>query len=255
MRLRPGSKSINQDAWLEAGCEVDKSCTVAPFAMIRRGSILEAHVVVDCHAVIGGLPQDLSFDPQTESGVRVGVGTVIREGVTINRATAPGGYTTVGHSCYLMANCHLGHDVKVGDHVVIANGALLGGHVTVGDHCFLSGNAVFHQFIRIGESAIVSGGSRMAHDIPPFVLATERNRARGLNIVGMQRRGLSASEISDVKACYKAVFFHSGDPLSKAEKARQEGLAETDYGRIFLDFFIPSKRGYIRSANKELEEA
>ena len=47
-------------------------------------------------AVVGGDPQDLSFDPATDSGTRVGDRTVIREHVTIHRATKAGTHTVVG---------------------------------------------------------------------------------------------------------------------------------------------------------------
>lgn len=232
---------------IDPNAVLGKDCSIAAFAVIKAGVVLADRVTVDHHAVIGGLPQDLHFDPTTVSGVIVGEGTVIREGVTINRATKPEGHTIVGKDCFLMGNSHLGHDVQLGDNVILANGVLLGGHVTVGGHCFLGGGAVFHQFIRIGESAIVSGGSRMAHDVPPFVIASDLNRVRGLNLVGMKRRNFTQEEIGDIKACYKAVYFQSGNPAKKARVALDAGLPKTSRGEQFLRFFDSGTRSFIRS--------
>lgn len=241
---------ISTQAIVESGVRLASNVEVAAFAVIKSGTVLESGVRVDHHAVIGGLPQDLHFKPDTMSGVQVGAGTVIREGVTISRGTVPGGSTRVGHSCMLMANSHLGHDVFLGDNVIVANGVLMGGHVTVGDHCFVGGAALLHQSVRVGEGAIIGGGSRISMDIPPFVLACERNCASGVNLVGMKRRGFSQEIIGDVKACYKAVYFYPGRLAHKAEAALERGLAKTPYGEMFLRFFLETKRGVIHSANE-----
>jgi len=91
--------------------------------------------------------------------MRIGARTVIREHVTVNRATKPGESTTVGADCFLMTGCHVAHDCRIGDRVVIANAVLLGGHAHIGDRVFLGGGAVIHQFVRIGESAMIGGGA------------------------------------------------------------------------------------------------
>lgn len=242
---------ISTEAMIEPGATLGEGCSVAAFAVVKSCARVGDNCHIDHHVVLGGLPQDIHFDASSETHVRIGNDCVIREGVTINRATRPGGATVVGQGCMLMANSHLGHDVQLGDHVILANGVLLAGHVVAGDHCFLGGNAVFHQYIRIGESAIISGGARVAHDVPPFVVAAERNQVAGLNLIGMKRCGLSSEEIQDVKACYKAVYFHPGSPSRKALAALESGLAKTDKGRLFLEFFKDSKRGFIRSSNEK----
>ena len=141
-------------------------------------------------AVIGGDPQDLSFDAFATCAPRLRIGsrTVIREHVTISRATKEGASTEIGSDCFLMAACHVAHDCHIGDRVVIANSVLLGGHVQVGNQAFLGGGAVIHQFCRVGESVMIGGGARISRDVAPFTLATERNAMIGLNLVGLRRR-------------------------------------------------------------------
>ena len=241
---------ISELAIIENGTTMGEDCSIEACAIIKRGTRLGEHVRVDHHVVVGGLPQDLHFNPTTNSGVRIGKNTVLREGVTVSRASQIGEHTIIGEDCYLMSNSHVGHDAVLGDHVILTNGVLLAGFVNVGDFCVLGGGAVFHQFVRVGEGAIVSGGSRIGHDVPPFALASDVNRVRGLNIVGMKRRNFTSEEISDVRACYKRVYFAPGDPAKKAETALAENFAKTDRGRQFLMFFQSTSRGFVRSVNE-----
>ena len=159
---------IHPTAIVEPGAQLGPGCEIHPYAIIKSRAILGERVIVHPFAVVGGDSQDLKFDPATASGVRVGDGTCIREGVTINRSTGNGSFTVVGANCLLMACSHVAHDCVVGDHVVIANGALLAGHVHVGNHAILGGAALFHQFMRVGEGVMVGGGTQLTLDIPPL---------------------------------------------------------------------------------------
>lgn len=245
-RVNPKSKigknvSIGAYSIIEEDVSIGDNCIIASHAIIRSGSILESGVFVDSFAVIGGDPQDLSFDRKIRSGVSIGKDTVIREGVTIHRSTKEGAYTVVGEKCLLMGYCHVGHDCVLGDEVKLANGALLGGHVNMGGHVFMGGNAVIHQHLQIGEGVIIAGCARLNLDIPPFLIVSEAMDVHGLNVIGIKRRGFGQAEISDLKSCFKAVLDSPGNPYEKALSAQQAGLAKTELGRIFLGFF--EKRG------------
>ncbi len=256
--IRPSAKLganvfVGPYAIVEAGVEIGEGSELAAHAIVRVGSVLGKGVKLDSFAVVGGDPQDLKFDTSIPSGVQIGDNTVLREGVTVHRSTKSGGYTTVGAGCLLMGHSHVGHDCRVGDKVVMANGALLAGHIEVGDGCFLSGGAVFHQFMRIGEGVMVSGNARLGLDIPPFTLAAERNELHGLNLVGLRRRGYDAATVAEIKLLYKTVFL-AGSP--RANAARAAHLAKTEPGQKFLAFFTTSKRGFLRPVkNTSAEEA
>jgi len=239
-----GGVEVGPCAVIEEGVELAEGVRVGPHAVLRAGTLLGRGVSVDAHAVIGGLPQDVNFDPAASSGVRVGAGTVIREHVTINRSTRPGGLTEVGEGCYLMAACHLPHDARVGARTIIANAALFGGHVEVGADCFIGGSAVFHQNIRIGEGVMVSGNASFTRDIAPFLLAAGRDGIHGLNLVGLRRRGHPREEIAELKRLFREVLVSPGKPVDNAAKAS----AVTAAGQRFLAFFSGSRRGYARPA-------
>lgn len=230
--------AVGPFAIVEDDVVIGENCRIAAHAIIKSGTILETGVHVDHHAVIGGLPQDLGFNPETKTGVRVKTGTRIREGVTIHRATKEGGFTVIGENCFLMALAHVAHDCALGDNVILANAATLGGHVQVGERAFISGGAVVHQFVRIGESVMVSGNSRTGMDVPPYCIALERNCVAGLNLIGLRRRGFLREAIANIKNCYRAVYRDDSLNLSKnAAEALAGGLATTPEGRAFLEFF------------------
>src|SRR5262249_53907907 len=147
-----------------------------------RGTKLENNVTLMGHvtlgqynhvfpgAVIGGEPQDISYRG-SDTRVEVGDHNIIREGVTINRASEKEDFvTSVGDHNFLMAFCHVAHDCKLGSHIIIANGTLLGGHVHIRDHASLSGGVVVHHYGTIGSYSFTGGLSRVLHDVPPFML-------------------------------------------------------------------------------------
>ena len=246
-----GDVKIGPFVVIEDGVEVGDGCEIASHAIVRAGSVLGKRVFVDSFAVIGGLPQSIGFDPRTSSGVVIGDGTVIREGMTIHRSMYEGGVTKVGKKCFLMANSHVAHDCELGDSVILANGVLLAGHVSIGDNVFIGGNAVLHQNIRIGEGVMIAGSARLHLNIPPFLMASETNDINGLNLVGLKRRGCGQEEISDLKKCFKSIFNSLVmNVYELAETAKKEGLGTTESGRRFLEFFdTKGKRGCVNSKN------
>jgi UDP-N-acetylglucosamine acyltransferase len=76
---------------------------------------------VDSHAVLGGIPQDFKFNPQTVSYLRVGDNNIFREGVTISRATGEGKATIVGNRTYWMTGAHAGHGAVIEDDAILVN--------------------------------------------------------------------------------------------------------------------------------------
>ena len=240
---------IGHYAIVEVDAEIGDGCVLNQHAIVRRFAILKERVFVDSFAVVGGDNQDLKFDPSVRSGVIIGAGTKIREGATVHRASHEGEYTIVGDNCLLMGACHVAHDCILGNNVILANGVLIAGHVKVQSHAILGGGSVFHQFMRVGELAFVSGNASMGCDIPPFVLASERNEIHGLNIVGLRRAGYTNEDLRDLKNLYRRLLATPGNPVELAKAVRDEGeYGSSRAGQIFLKFFEEeSLRGYLRA--------
>ena len=193
-------------AIIGAGTELAPGCRVAPHAQIHGRVEIGAGTTIGHGTVIGTNPQDLSFDPATRSGVRIGAGNTIREHVTIHRSASADGWTSVGDGNFLMAGTHLGHDVQMGDRNIVANNCLLAGHVIIGSATFLGGGSVFHQFIHLGDLCLTQGNSTISKDIPPYCIASQLNQLAGLNVIGMRRADIAADTRSALRRAYRGVF-------------------------------------------------
>ena len=223
-------------------------CVIHPGAIIRAGAILGERVIVHPYAIVGGDPQVLRFDPATPTGARIGSGTIVREYATINRSTEKGGFTVVGSNCLLMACSHVAHDSVVGDHAVIANNVLIAGHVAVGDYAVLGGGSAYHQFTRVGEGAIVGGLSRITLDIPPFIMAAERDEVAGLNLIGLRRRNVPREAIREIKEAFRLVYSTKGNIREIASQALSSGEFKSAEAGRFLTFITGGIRGIARAA-------
>ena len=244
--------AVDPKATICEGAEIGAYCLVGPDVMIGPHTQVQAHAVlagtvrlgernfVGYGAIIGADPQDLSFDPQRKSSVEIGDNNVIREYCSIHRGTADGSVTRIGNNNFLMVGAHVGHNCVIGNDVIIANNCLLGGYVTVDDGAFLGGASVFHQFMRIGRLVMAQGGSAFGKDIPPFVLAAERNYVFGLNVVGLRRAGIAAKDRDEIKAAFRLVYtsgLNIGQALDEAAKMNFGNL-----GREFIDFVASAKK-------------
>ena len=250
---------IHPTAVIDDGADLARDVRVGPYAVISglvrigSGCVVDSHVVIKGPVtigarnvigpgtVIGGYPQDLSFNPEVESSVEIGDNNVIREHCTIHRGTKAGTKTVVGSNCYLMAGAHLGHNSRVGNQVILANIVLLGGYVEVGDRAFLGGGAVVHQFTRIGHLAIMQGTAAVGQDIPPFTTAAGRNSVVGLNIVGLRRAGFDLAARSEVKRGFELLYRQGVKPSEAARQA--EGESWSPALLSFWEFVRSSKRG------------
>jgi UDP-N-acetylglucosamine acyltransferase len=251
---------IHPTALIDPSAQIDPTAEIGPYVVIEGPAMIGARVKVMAHAqivgkvtigagtvigraaIIGGEPQDLAFDPQTQSEVILGEQNTIREHVTIHRGSKPGGATRLGDRNFLMAGSHLAHDVVLGNHNILANAALLAGHVVVGNHTFIGGGAVFHQFLRIGDFCVVQGNGSFSKDIPHYCAAQRINRITGLNVIGLRRNGFSSADRAAIKELFQ-VLFCSGMNLSESVGA---AMAHDwpEQARRLLDFVTaPSKKG------------
>jgi UDP-N-acetylglucosamine acyltransferase len=195
--------------------ELAEGVQIGPYAVVHAGVRLAAGVRVDAHAVLGGDPQDLSFR-SGPTRLEVGRGTAIREAAIVHRATSPSRPTHIGAGCLIMGQTHVGHDCQIEDCVVVAQGAVLGGHVSVGTGAVIGGLCGVHQHVRIGERAMVAAMAKVSRDVLPFC-AVDGNPAthRALNIVGLRRAGIPATEYRALRQALNRL--RSGERLEETE--------------------------------------
>lgn len=230
---------------IEGKVKIGDGTRILPHCVIQGPTTIGARCVIGPAAYLGQDGQHLTYDRSLETHLVVGDDCIVREGVTLNRATKPGieNATTIGHHCFFMANSHVGHDCKVGNHVILANGSLLGGHVTVGDRSFLGGGSAVHQFCRIGRLAIIRGTDGPTKDVPPFG-ATIFNQLKGYNAIGVRRSGMSRESVQSIRAAYHALHTHRVQ--SDALQAIRSLPQTPEIGEL-LTFITTSKRGILPS--------
>src|SRR5262249_29426859 len=225
---------------------------IGAHVMICERTTVQSHVVIECEVtigsgnlighgvIIGAPPQDVSFSPERKTKVEIGNNNIIREYCTIHRGTGKGSATKIGDNNFLMAGAHIGHNCGIGNNVIIANNCLLAGYVQVDDGAFLGGGSTFHQFMHVGRLVMVQGSSAFGKDLPPFVIAAERNSVFGVNVVGLRRAGFNARDRDEIKHAFTLVYL-SGLNVSQAlEKAATKRLGEP--AREFLDFVANAKK-------------
>jgi UDP-N-acetylglucosamine acyltransferase len=235
---------VDPHARIGTDVEIGPFSVVGPQALIGNNTIVQSHVVIEGNitigtgnfighgAVIGAPPQDLSFSPERKTKVEIGDDNVIREYSTIHRGSPDGSATKIGDKNFLMTGAHVGHNCALGNNLVIANNCLLAGHVRVDDGAFLGGGSTFHQHMHVGRLVMVQGSSAFGKDLPPFVVAAERNSVFGINVTGLRRAGFSAQDRDEIKAAFKLLYL-SGLNISQAlEKA-----AAMEFGASAREFF------------------
>ncbi|MCS7203204.1 MAG: acyl-ACP--UDP-N-acetylglucosamine O-acyltransferase [Thermodesulfovibrio sp.] len=249
---------ISRKAEIDEDVEVGPYCIIGDNVKIGKGCHLISHVQIEgiteirenCtiypFTTIGFPPQDMKYKGEP-TGVKVGSGNIIREYVTIHRASVSGdGWTTIGDNNFIMAYVHIAHDCKIGNNVIMANLATLAGHVIVEDFAFIGGMVAVHQFSRIGAYAMVGGFSGVAQDVPPFTMVSgARARLYGLNTVGLKRRGFSDEKINILKKAYK-ILFRDKLQLKEAIKKVREEFPDIPEIRHLIEFLEANKRGICR---------
>jgi UDP-N-acetylglucosamine acyltransferase len=233
-------------------------CIVGPQVSLGDGCRLHSHVSIvgDTEigsqnefwpfASVGAAPQDLKFEGEPTRLV-IGARNRIRECVTINLGTkGGGGLTRLGDDNLLMAYAHIAHDCHVGNSNIFANAATLAGHVEVGDSATIGAFSAVHQFCRVADQAFIGGFSVVTRDALPWV-TTVGNRAegKGLNVVGLKRKGYSAETIQALKKCYTTLF-QSKMILAEAVEKVEAELGHVEEVRYFLEFVRGSERGVCR---------
>jgi len=251
--------TIHPTAVIDSKAEIDADVEIGPYVVIdgsvriKRGTRVIAQVYLTGWteigedneiypgAVLGAAPQDKTYKGQ-ESYLRVGDRNIFREHVQVHRGTAAGSVTALGSDNFLMATSHVGHNCKVGDGVILANGALLGGHVEVGNNVFLSGNCVVHQFVRIGDYALMRGLSGTSRDVPPYAIVDWQHTVRGVNVVGLKRAGFDEKRIRAIRAAFRTLF-RPGRNLTIALKEVEQSKRLSDDVSALLEFIKSSQRG------------
>ena len=246
---------VDPMAELGAGVEIGPYCVIGPNVKIGDDTRIHSHVVIQPYTVIGrncqihagtvlgGPPQDTKFRGET-TYVVIGDRNIIREYVTVHRASGEGCATRVGDDNMLMAYCHIGHNAQVGSGITMANSVGIAGYAVVEDRVVFGGIVGVHQFSRIGRLAMIAGLSGVTQDVPPFSLVEGRPaRVRDLNVVGLRRNGIDAKTRADLRRAVK-LLYQSGLNLPQAVEAVRQEVDPSPERDYLLEFVTNVKFGF-----------
>lgn len=232
--------------------EIGEGTWIGPNVTIMEGARIGKNCRIYPGTVISAEPQDLKYQGE-KTLTYIGDNTTIRECVTVNKGTNALGYTKIGDNCLVMATAHIAHDCVIGNHVILVNGVGLAGHIEIGDHAFLGGMSAVHQFTHIGEHAFIAGGSHVRKDVPPFVKAARNPLSyAGVNSIGLQRRGFSTDQITEIQNIYR-VFFQKSKNVTQALEIIENEFEETPERNQILSFIKNSPRGLMKGYSTRAE--
>jgi UDP-N-acetylglucosamine acyltransferase len=252
---------IDGDVQIDDDVEIGPYCLIQGKVKIGKGTFIEGHVTIGYRfgeveigqynhispgAAIGGAPQDVSYKNE-RTRLKIGDHNKFREFSTVNIATTKGDLeTTIGSHGYYMAYIHIGHDCKVGDHVIIANNTHLGGHTILEDHVVIGGVCGFNQFTKVGRFAFIAGGSVVNKDIIPFSRAQgDYAVCRATNKVGLARNGIPKEEVENIHKAVRIMVMGSATVEEGIERIQQECVSTPNVQHL-IDFVRSSKRGIAR---------
>lgn len=251
------SSVVDPAAMLHPGVEVGPFCHIGAEVEIGADTRLLSHVTVAGptrigagnvfypYCSIGQRSQDLKYEGEP-THLEIGDHNSFREFCTVNRGTLPGTKTIIGSHGNFLAYSHIAHDCVVGNHVIFSNNGTLAGHVIVEDYVIVGGLSGVHQFCRLGQHAIVGGCTKIVQDVPPYMIA-DGNPAeiRGINQVGLERRGFSADAVRALRESYRVLYRSNLNVKQACEK-----IADTQGGHEvivrLLEFVGASQRGIVR---------
>ena len=250
---------VHPEARVSGTAEIGPYCSIGEEVSIGGGTRLMAHVYIEGptwigedniffpYSTVGIASQDLKYKGE-RAETRIGNRNRIREFVTIHRGTEGGGLLTeIGDDNLLMAYVHIAHDVRVGNHTVLANGVTLGGHVSVGDWAVIGAFTGLHQFCRVGRHAMIGGYSVVTQDIMPFATTVSERPIKvfGANKTGLERRDFPAQSIDAIQKTFR-LLTRSGLNTSQAiDRIREEGPVSPEVEEV-IEFIRASQRGVVK---------
>ena len=261
------SAKIHPTAIVAQGATIGDNAVIGPYCCVGSRVILGDNVILQSHVVVmedtligdgsivypfaslGQKPQDLKYKGE-RSRLEIGKNTVIREYVTANIGTEGGGMLTkIGDNCLVMAYCHVAHDCIIGNNVILVNGVNLSGHVVVGDNAIIGGMSAVKQFTRIGKHAMIGGYTGVDRDVIPYgIIRSDRiTTLKGLNIIGLKRRGFSIDEIKLMQQAYREIFETGDDDIQFTENLAQVRAKYADDEHIveIVDFIATHSKNPI----------
>lgn len=254
----------NYNSYISSKAKIHHSVKIGPFCYIGDNVVIQKNCELKSHVSIvgntsigennifypfcsiGSEPQDLKFRNE-KSFLIIGNDNTFRENVTANPGTQGGGLNTIiKNNCLFMVGSHIAHDCMIGSNVILANNATLAGHVEIDNNAIIGGNSAIHQFVKIGKNAMVGGMSGLEKNLVPYGLYIGiRSNMKGLNLIGLKRKGLGNNKIKILNQFIENIFNKNDSIENNLNKVNNEVKSIEEVKEI-TDFIEKSnKRGLV----------
>ena len=250
------SSIISQNASIGENCYIGPFCVIGDNVKIGKENKLISHVSIVGNTTIkdqniffpfssiGSEPQDLKYEKE-KSFLEIGNNNKFRENVTVNPGTKGGGLKTIiNDNCLFMVGSHIAHDCMIASNVILANNATLAGHVTIDKNAIVGGNSAIHQFVRIGKYSMIGGMSGVEKDIIPYGLYIGiRENLKGINLIGLKRKGLDNKIINKINLIVKNIFNQTDTIINNIKNVNLEDKSTSEIQDLIKFLNGNSKRG------------
>ena len=229
---------IDENVYLDDACKLISHVHITGRTKIGKNNIFYPF------SSIGTIPQDLKYSGEP-SELIIGDNNVFREGVTVNPGTKGGGMITrIENNCLFMVGCHIAHDCQISSNVIMSNNATLAGHVKIYENVIIGGLCGIHQFVSLGKYSMIGGMSGVGLDIIPYGLYTGiRGKLRGLNLIGLKRKGVEKKTIKKIHENFNKIFDNTNPILTNIENLNEEEKSIVEIEEIIEFIQIHIERG------------
>jgi UDP-3-O-[3-hydroxymyristoyl] glucosamine N-acyltransferase len=168
---------VGARAVLHAGCRIGAGAVLGDDVEVHPNAVIGARVRIGSRVVIhagamlgadgfGFRPGPRGLEKLEHIGIVVlGDDVEIGAGTTIDRARF--GRTVVGRGTKIDNLCQIAHNVRIGQHCVIAAQSGISGSTVIGDGCMIGGQVGTVGHVRIGDGCRIAARSGISKDTPP----------------------------------------------------------------------------------------
>ncbi|MGY6626934.1 MAG: UDP-3-O-(3-hydroxymyristoyl)glucosamine N-acyltransferase [Oceanicaulis sp.] len=179
-RLAPGV-IIGPDAQIGAHAEIGPGAVIGPGVVIGAHTRIGARAAIQCSLIgqhcdisAGAVVGEAGFGLASEAGSLVTLPhlgrVIVEDEVTIGaNSTIDRGMlrdTVLGRGCRIDNLCHVGHNVCVGHHAVMAAFAGISGSVDIGPGAQFGGRVGIADHLKIGAGARLAADAAVMRDVP-----------------------------------------------------------------------------------------